>query len=243
MSILRSELGIGNHIDGGAISELHTQFATIQTLSGIRSPYTYDSLIPLPITEEYLLNVGFTMFDFVWGAIGYHITGLSLVADGDAYRMVKQRDRLSRPILDINHLENLYYSLTGCEFRYSIGEQTNIVNNGFRIGNRIEQGKVLELNTTHAIIQLHTGTISPIEYGSLIPIPFKAEDLPGMGFINNGSKWEKGDFYLLAEDARFYLRTDVDMYVTTQIMSLHQIQNLFFDMTGVVLPIGFNNAG
>ena len=243
MAIQKNDLGIGNHIAGGVISELHSQGAIIQTPSMMRPQHPYDHLDSIPLTEEYLFKVGFVIFDFSWGEIGYQITGLALVKDGDAFRMVKQRDRLSRPISTINHLENLYYSLTGHEFRNPDDEHTNIVNNGFRIGNRLEQGKVLELHATHALIQVYAGTMARLEYGSLIPIPVQVTDLPGMGFIRNGSKWERGNFYLWAEHDRFFLRTDVDAYVTTQIMSLHQIQNIIFDMTGTVLPIGFSNVG
>jgi len=214
MPISKNELRLGNHMLGAVIYELHTDFAILRTPSQMRPQYPYDDLIPLPVTEEYLIEAGFTTFDLSWQETGYHVTGLVLAKDGDAYRMVKQKDRLSRAISTINHLENLYYSLTGYELPYFHEEQNNIATNGFRIGNRVEQGKILELYSTHALIQLYIGSIERIAYGSLKSIPIRTEDLPGMGFIQNGSKWERGNFYLLAEHDRFFLRTDIDMYVT-----------------------------
>lgn len=236
MPISKHELRIGNHIPGAVIYELYTDVAILQTPSQMRPQYPYDDLIPLPITEDYLIGVGFVKFE-----LGYHVTGLVLAKDGDAYHMVQQRDRVSRAITTINHLENLYYSLTGRELQDGTWEQNNIATNGFRIGNRVEQGRVLELYSTHAMIQLFTGQRESIEYGSLKPIPIRTDNLTRMGFVQNGLKWERGNFYLLAEHDRFFVRTDLNGYITP-ITTLHQIQNVFFDLTGVVLPVGFGNV-
>jgi hypothetical protein len=238
MPIPKHELRIGNHIFGAAIYELHTEFAILQTSNRMRPEYPYEDLMPLPITEDYLIDSGFTKFDLSWQETGYHLPGLVLVKDGDVYHMVQSGQRVSRGISTINHLENLYYALTEIELPDDTGDRDEITRNGFRIGNRVGQGIVLELHSTHALVWHYIGPNYPIEYGSLEPIMIRTEDLPKMGFIPRGQKWERGNFYLLAEHDRIFLRTDLDGYISSPITSLHQLQNLFFDLTGAILPVG-----
>lgn len=102
--------------------------------------------------------------------------------------------------------------------------------NELRIGNII--------NSEYGILSAHGSMISDIDNGSFIalPIPLTPEILEKCGFEKSGFDWFIHDFYLY-----HYPLSELFVYkynyAEREIQHLHQLQNLYFALTGTELEI------
>ncbi len=114
--------------------------------------------------------------------------------------------------------------------------------NELRLGNIIEQGLVFRLYDMCARVQASNGRVSYINDEHLIPITLTPEILINAGFeLENDSNFTKN--YTLP-DSRFGYDWHVDTgwwfrYINLRIECkyLHQLQNLYFALTGHELTI------
>lgn len=130
-----NELRIGNNIYDSAYPKRDARVFRIN--SGIEWPITYsygkifehtplhgESLLPIPLTEEWLLKFGFTeaMFDYTihTGEFFKGSVGILWVAGNNNVWQLKYEMRCTQTVIKYVHqLQNLYFALTGEELTLS----------------------------------------------------------------------------------------------------------------------------
>lgn len=122
-----------------------------------------------------------------------------------------------------------------------------IPSNELRLGNYVEfEGRIFQI---HCLAQdmpfLNTDEfgVGVVSYGHINPISLTSATIQKCGFVNKGDWFYKADFilgFLTTEDnlqTEYKLSGAVDQWKLLNIKFLHQLQNLYFALTGEELEI------
>ncbi len=121
-----SELRIGNLVDyneGGIFKVIGIHEFGIDCEDEIEIIYMeYENFNPIPLTEEWLLNLGFKEykdFGYKTGCFDYIKYGFSYLIDTKKIRIMHKGNNMSHILQNkvhyVHQLQNLYFALTGEE--------------------------------------------------------------------------------------------------------------------------------
>ena len=105
------ELRLGNILEQGVVTRLQEMSARIMSADGKYAFVHYEDLEPIPLTEEWLIKLGFHEVLGVYAGYGREIN-LKLV---DGYWDAYFKGKYVSVIKHVHQLQNLFYSITGHE--------------------------------------------------------------------------------------------------------------------------------
>lgn len=113
-----SELRIGNWVDSGDhFGEIQVQVIQKDGINpfdwgqGNHCIHFYESIKPIPLTEEWLMKFGFEK-NIGWDDMVYYILN-----GVDVYEMIDYYEYADAKIKHVHQLQNLYFALTGEELK------------------------------------------------------------------------------------------------------------------------------
>ena len=121
-----NELRVGNHIQNGIVVEIKHTVSRIKYLYlGKEERYCfndYADLIPIPLTEEWLVKSGFEKVDDSFFLKGFEVWQTDCGNEkGNEYvgffYPLRDRGMMDLEIKFIHQLQNLYFALTGEELK------------------------------------------------------------------------------------------------------------------------------
>ena len=108
--------------------------------------------------------------------------------------------------------------------------------------NELRIGNIIESRTKHPII-VNWGTLKALENGekTYFPIPLTEEWLLKFGFEWKNFAMRNGRISIRESDGKYnlHLTNEAASTITIQIKYVHQLQNLYFALTGEELTISY----
>ena len=121
---MKAELKIENHIGQGEFMKKKKKVVRVKSTADKErtSLIRYEDILPIPLSEEVLLNCGFEKTYYGYKYIGGNILEFVL-KNNEIYLGYFDDDdwcRIGKSIKYLHQLQNLYYTLTGEELEVSI---------------------------------------------------------------------------------------------------------------------------
>lgn len=125
--IQASELRIGNFVKGGEVVWLHQIAIVLGLESGVNYQLHYTTLEPIPLTEEWLSNLGFVIHEedskryFNPHTMFFELRNVTALENGfkiiAGYPEKTYFKGISIEIKYVHQLQNLYFALTQTELK------------------------------------------------------------------------------------------------------------------------------
>ena len=107
----------------------------------------------------------------------------------------------------------------------------------FRIGNFVEILGKVETVVDVMCDSVNTLTCEGVPYDMVNPVPLTEEWLEKFGFIKNSTSWTNWETPTGVKEVRISIQNKYLFYNGMMIKYIHQLQNLYFALTGEELTI------
>lgn len=242
--IKKNEVRIGNHVSitGHTFKILGIEDVPVLEMengSKFVKQALWEDLEPTPVTEPLLVSYGFSN-DRANG--GMYKSPIHLIEKGNGWFLMFDGWAINlKPMTGAHEIQNFYYAVSGVELiQHGIIEHHM---NDLRVSNLIEykNGVVPIMDITEKQANLR-GEGGLKMNGQILNVTFKGVELTEDWYHKLGFKVSEiimypkfSQFYFLKEDAGYFMRTkDGNFYINRMnpIRFVHQLQNLFFVITG-----------